>query len=107
MRRRVVYSLALWCLAWMDILPARADQIDGYLLNPSSEGRVGDVEIVFYVQQDEQVSEIMRKKTDSEGRFSFSGPFLTAGTPFALAALYKDVAYFSSMLEVGAQNRSS
>ncbi|MEE2626848.1 MAG: hypothetical protein VX670_00030 [Candidatus Latescibacterota bacterium] len=105
MRRRVVYSLALWCLAWMDILPARADQINGYVLNPSSEGRVGDVEIVFYVQQDEQVSEIMRKKTDEEGRFSFSGPFLTTGTPFALAALYKDVAYFSSMLEVGAQKQ--
>ena len=105
MRQRVIYSLTLWCLTWTGILPAWSDQVNGYVLNPSSEERIGNVEIAFYVQQNEQVSEIMRKKTDSEGRFSFSGPFLTAGTPFALAALYKDVAYFSSMLEVGAQKQ--
>ena len=101
----IVFSLTLWSLAWGVICPAQADQIDGYVLNSSSDERIGGVEIAFYVQQDEQVSEIMRKKTDSEGRFSFSGPFLTTGTPFALAAFYKSVPYFSSMLEVGAQKQ--
>lgn len=105
MHRWVVSSLTLCSLAWSIICPAQADQIDGYVLNSSSDERLGDVEIAFYVQQDEQVSEIMRKKTDSEGRFSFSGPFLTTGTPFALAAFYKDVPYFSSTLEVGAQKQ--
>lgn len=85
--------------------PAGADPIDGYVLNPSDDQRVGGIEVAFYVRQDEQVSEIMRKTTDAEGRFRFAGPFITAGTPFALAAFYKDVTYFSSMLEVGAQKQ--
>ncbi len=105
MRQWVVSSLTLWSLAWGVIYPAQADQIDGYVLNSSSDERSGGVEIAFYVQQDEQVSEIMRKKTNSEGRFSFSGPFLTTGTPFALAAFYKGVPYFSSTLEAGAQKQ--
>ena len=105
MRRRVIYSLTLWSLTWTGILPAWSNQINGYVLNPSSEERISNVEIAFYVQQNEQVSEIMRKKTDDEGRFSFSGPFLTVGTPFALAAFYKKVTYFSSTLDVGAQKQ--
>ena len=105
MQRRVIYSLTLWSLTWPGILPAWSDQINGYVLNPSSEERISNVEIAFYVQQNEQVSEVMRKKTDDEGRFSFSGPFLTAGTPFALSAFYKNVPYFSSTLDVGSQKQ--
>ena len=105
MRRWVISSLTLWSLAWGVIYPAQADQIDGYVLNPSSDERIGGVEIAFYVQQDEQVSEIMRKKTDSEGRFSFSGPFLTTGTSFAQQLFTKAFLISVPRSEVGAQKQ--
>ena len=83
----------------------RADEINGYIVNPNNDAHVGGVEVAFYINQEGQVAEIMRKPADAEGLFSFAGPFLTAGTPFALAAFYKDVTYFSSTLEVGAQKQ--
>ncbi|MGY8822772.1 MAG: hypothetical protein ACKVJG_02370 [Candidatus Latescibacterota bacterium] len=83
----------------------RADEINGYIVNPNSDARIGGIEVSFYINQEGQVAEMMRKTADEQGRFSFAGPFLTAGTSFALAAFYKDVTYFSSTLEVGAQKQ--
>ncbi len=105
MARWLLCGLALLCSLSLAAPAAGADPIDGYVLNPNGDQRMGGVEVAFYVRQDDQVSEIMRKTTDAAGRFRFAGPFLTAGTPFALAAFYKDVTYFSSMLEVGAQKQ--
>ncbi len=82
---------------------SRAAEVSGYVINPNEETRIGNVEVAFYVREDDQVTEMLRKIADADGRFSFSGPFLENGTPFALAAFYKDVTYFSSTLEVGAQ----
>ena len=80
--------------------------IDGYVLNPQTQSRIPQIEVAFYIRQDDnQVSEIMRKMTDAEGRFSFSGPFLQDGLEFALAAFYDGVPYFSSTLEAGAQQQ--
>ncbi len=105
MNRWIARCLALVLCLWAEAEPARADQVEGYVIDPTNNRRIGDIEIAFYIRQDEQVSEIMRKRADGEGRFRFSGPFLTAGTAFALAAFYKDVTYFSSTLEVGAQQQ--
>ena len=105
MARWLFCGLALIGSLALTVPPTNADSIDGYVLNPNGNQRVGGVEVAFYVRQDDQVSEIMRKTADEAGRFRFAGPFLTAGTPFALAAFYKDVTYFSSMLEVGAQKQ--
>lgn len=84
---------------------AQAETVQGYVLHAVTQQRVGGVEVAFYIRQDNQVREVLRKATDAEGRFSFSGPFLAPGLSFALAALYQEVPYFSSTLQVGAQKQ--
>ena len=79
--------------------------VNGYVLNPLTEERVPDIEVAFYLRQEGQVDEVLRKKTDAEGRFTFAGPFLQDELHFALAAFYDGVPYFSSTLEVGAQQQ--
>ena len=80
--------------------------IDGYVLDPQTQLRIPQIEVAFYIRQDDgQVSKILRKRTDGEGRFSFSGPFVQNGLKFALAAFYDGVPYFSSTLEAGAQQQ--
>lgn len=78
-----------------------ADTVQGYVLNPISETRIADIEVVFFIEQDGQLSEILRRRTDVEGRFAFSGPFLTPGLSCVLAATYKDALYPTVALEVG------
>ena len=79
--------------------------VNGYVLNPLTETRLPDIEVAFYIRQEGEVSEVLRKKSDAEGNFSFAGPFLQDGLHFALAAFYEGVPYFSATLEVGAQQQ--
>ena len=79
--------------------------INGYVLNPFTQARIPGIPVAFYVRQDGQILEMLRKETDAEGRFSFAGPFLQSGLHFGLAAFYDDVPYFSSTLEAGAQQQ--
>ena len=79
--------------------------VNGYVLNPLTETRLPEIEVAFYIRQEGDVSEVLRKNTDAEGNFSFAGPFLQDGLHFALAAFYEGVPYFSSTLEVGAQQQ--
>jgi len=105
MGRYTFVFTATFCIFLFAAGLARADEVSGYVVNPNTDARSGGIEVAFYISQDGQVSEMMRKTADEQGRFSFAGPLLTAGTPFALAAFYKDVTYFSSTLEVGAQKQ--
>ena len=79
--------------------------INGYVLNPFTQARIPGIPVAFYVRQDGQILEMLRKETDAEGRFSFSGPFLQSGIHFGLAAFYDGIPYFSSTLEAGAQQQ--
>ena len=79
--------------------------INGYVLNPFTQARIPDIPVAFYVRQDGQILEMLRKETDAEGRFSFAGPFLQDGLLFGLAAFYDGIPYFSSTLEAGAQQQ--
>ncbi len=79
--------------------------INGYVLDPFTQARIPGIPVAFYVRQDGQVLEMLRKETDAEGRFSFAGPFLQPGLRFGLAAFYDDIPYFSSTLEAGAQQQ--
>ncbi len=79
--------------------------IDGYVLNPFTQARIPDIPVAFYVRQDGEILEMLRKETDAEGRFSFAGPFLQSGLHFGLAAFYDGIPYFSSTLEAGAQQQ--
>jgi len=83
-----------------------AESIDGYVVNPATDERVKDVEVGFSIAgPDGTFAEMMRKSTDGEGRFSFSGPFLAKGLAYSLTAHYQDIPYTSSTLEVGAQRQ--
>lgn len=96
----------IWWLAVAALLSAsglRADTVQGYVVNPATGARVGDTSVAFLVSQDGQLSEILRKSTDEEGRFAFSGPFISPGLTFVLVALYQGVSYPSSELRVGDQ----
>ena len=79
--------------------------INGYVLNPFTQARIPGIPVAFYVRQDGQILEMLRKETDAEGRFSFAGPFLQSGIHFGLAAFYDGIPYFSSTLEAGAQQQ--
>ena len=79
--------------------------INGYVLNPFTQARIPGIPVAFYVRQDGQILEMLRKETDPEGRFSFAGPFLQSGLHFGLAAFYDGIPYFSSTLEAGAQQQ--
>ena len=79
--------------------------INGYVLNPFTQARVPGIPVAFYVRQDGEILEMLRKETDAEGRFSFAGPFLQSGLHFGLAAFYDGIPYFSSTLEAGAQQQ--
>ena len=77
----------------------RGEAINGYVLNPFTQARIPGIPVAFYVRQDGQILEMLRKETDAEGHFSFSGPFLQGGLHFGLAAFYDGIPYFSSTLE--------
>ena len=79
--------------------------INGYVLNPFTQARIPSIPVAFYVRQDGEILEMLRKETDAEGRFSFAGPFLQSGLHFGLAAFYDGIPYFSSTLEAGAQQQ--
>ncbi len=80
-----------------------ADTVRGYVINPITGTRVEHAEIAFFAKESGQVNEILRKPTDAQGRFAFSGPFLTPDLSFVLVALYQGVPYPSSELQIGAQ----
>ena len=83
-----------------------AESIDGYVVNPVSDQRLAGIEVGFSISSpDGSFSEMMRKSTDADGRFSFSGPFLTDGMAYSLTAYYGDIPYASSMLLVGGQRQ--
>lgn len=82
---------------------AGADTVRGYVVNPITETPAGATEVAFVAIQDGQSSEILRRPTDDNGRFEFTGPFISPGLRFALVAFYKDVPHPTSALEVGGQ----
>lgn len=82
-----------------------ADTVQGYVLNPLTETRVANAQVTFFIEQDGQLNEILRKESDAQGRFAFSGPFLTADVRFVLAASYRDALYPTSTLGVGEYNQ--
>lgn len=81
----------------------RAETVQGYVINPATGARVGNASVAFMLSQGGQLSEVLRKDTDAEGRFSFSGPFITADLSFVLVAFYQDLPFPSAELRVGAQ----
>lgn len=82
---------------------AYADTVQGYVVNPGTGNRVPNISVAFLLSQGGQLNEVLRKNTDAEGRFSFSGPFITGSLAFVLVAHYQDMPFPSSELRVGNQ----
>ncbi len=82
---------------------ARADTVRGYVLNPITETPAGSTEVAFVVSQNGQTSEFLRKVSDINGHFEFSGPFIAPGLNFGLIAFYQGIPHPTSTLEVGEQ----
>ena len=95
--------LAGFLLALAALSAARADRVSGYVIDGNTGTRVPAVEVAFLVTQAGQTSEILRKPSDGDGRFSFSGPFITSGLEFALLAIYGGTSYPTTKLVVGKQ----
>ncbi|MBT6149892.1 MAG: hypothetical protein HOH74_30920, partial [Gemmatimonadetes bacterium] len=94
-------GLATLCLGAK--LPA--DTIQGYVLHAGTGQRLANVDVAFLIgSEDGSMAPMASTKSDTQGRFDFSGPFLTAGTQFALRADYDGVEYPSSILHLGAQD---
>ncbi len=81
-----------------------AETISGYVLDAQNDVRLADVEVAFLVAGEAGLSEMVRHRTDEEGVFAFSGPFLTTGTSFVLVAHYAGLEYATDALEAGAQD---
>ena len=81
----------------------RADIVRGYVLNPITETPAGSTEVAFVVNQNGQTSEILRKASDTNGHFEFSGPFIYPGLDFGLTAFYQGIPHPTSTLKVGEQ----
>lgn len=83
-----------------------ADTIAGYVLEAEADRRVAGVEVAFLVPgEGDGLVEMSRRATDDDGAFTFSGPFLSAGTRFALVAHYGNVEYATGALVVGEQDQ--
>ena len=80
-----------------------ADPVRGYVINGIDGSAVRGAEVAFLANLDGQLSEISRQSTDAEGRFTFSGSFLSPNLSFVLVAFYQGVPHPSSELQVGAQ----
>ena len=91
------------CGFLLSIASAGADTVRGHVVNPIAGTPAGATEVAFVVIQDGQSSEIVRKTTDENGRFEFTGPFISPGLRFALVAFYQNVPHPTSALEVGGQ----
>ena len=63
----------------LSLTPVSGDTIEAYVVHGESGKPVGGIEVAFLIDQGSP-EEILRKRTDDEGRISFSGPFLTPGT---------------------------
>jgi len=101
-------SARIWQVASALLLSAvalAADTVSGYVLDAEKDARLADVEVAFLVAGEAGLAEIARHNTDAEGAFSFSGPFLSAGTSFGLIAHYGELEYATDVLEVGGQDQ--
>lgn len=106
MSRRTLSHLVVVLLLSIGSRSGTAESIDGYVVNPATDERVTDIEVGFSIAgPDGTFAEMMRKSTDAEGRFSFSGPFLAKGLAYSLTAHYRNMPYTSSTLEVGTQRQ--
>jgi hypothetical protein len=81
-----------------------ADTVQGYVVEAGTGRRCASAEVGFLLVQNGRRSEVLHKSTDPEGRFAFTGPFITPGLTFALEARYQGVPYPSSELRVGEQS---
>lgn len=110
--RQARISARIWARIWqvtsallLSAAALAADTVSGYVLDVESNERLANVEVAFLVAGEAGLAEMVRHSTDAEGAFTFSGPFLSAGTSFGLVAHYGELEYATDVLELGAQDQ--
>ena len=98
-------SLATFALVMAALTAASANPISGYVIDGNTGTRVAGVEVAFLVTEGGQTREILRKPSDVDGRFSFSGPFISPGLEFALLAIHGGTSYPTTKLFAGNQKQ--
>lgn len=81
-----------------------ADTVSGYVIDGDSGERLAGVDVAFLIPADGGFSEMLRRASDEQGAFSFSGPFLTKGTAFSLVAHHDGIEHPTDALVVGEQD---
>ena len=109
MRRRSVIPVKALCrIAVLDfalfLAPVCGDTIDACVVHGESGESLGGIEVAFLVDRGTP-EEILRKRTDSGGRISFSGPFLTPDLTFTLVPFYRGIPYPTARLRADTQKQ--
>lgn len=109
MRRPSVIPVKALCrIAVLDfalfLSPVCGDTIEAYVVHGESGVYLGGIEVAFLVDRGTP-EEILRKRTDSGGRISFSGPFLTPDLTFMLVPFYRGIPYPTARLRAGIQKQ--
>lgn len=102
LRAEWIVRVVLFTLACAPVM-ARGGTVSGCVVHGVSELPVSGVPVAFQLVGERGTQEMVRCVADQEGRFSFSGPFIGNGTPFALVAWYREVPHATSTLQAGAQ----
>ncbi len=102
---RAAWYCALALVVLLGSPAAWADTVSGYVLDVATDQRLAEVEVAFLIAGENGLSEMVRHSTDADGRFSFSGPFLTEGVTFGLVAHYEGLEYATDVMEVGGQDQ--
>ena len=98
--RRLPAAAAVW-FAFSS--PLQGEAIRGTVIAGNGGAPIPHAEVAFFTSSGDQVVEVVRKEADEQGRFAFSGPFLTLDLTFVLVAMYQGVPYPSSELRVDGQ----
>lgn len=88
----------------LSLTPVSGNTIEAYVVHGESGKPLGGIEVAFLIDQGSP-EEILRKRTDDEGRISFSGPFLTRNLAFLLVPFYRGIPYPTTRLQAGAQKQ--
>lgn len=100
---KALYRVAILDFA-LSLAPVCGDTIEAYVVHGESGESLMGIEVAFLLDRGTP-EEILRKRTDSGGRISFSGPFLTPDLTFILVPFYRGIPYPTARLRAGTQKQ--
>lgn len=106
MRRRLQpIVVAFFLLAGFFVEFARGETINAHVIHGTTGISLQNIEVAFLAGGQSSLEEIVRKRTDPDGRVSFSGPFVNEEASFVLVPFYQSIPYPTSQLRTGEQKQ--